>query len=103
MLYFALLTLISLPSLTHTAYSPFFELSSADAMTMVNRDWLPQRQCASGATATGRKGRALSIDMVQNEYEAVQLVVYVADFMPAAVVGDITSWRGMSGKYFFTH
>ena len=87
----ALLLLLSpLPRATTAAYSDAFEVTSADSMSMVTRDWLPQRQCASGATDGGRFGRGLSIDMAQNEREAAQLVVYVADFMPAAVVGGVS-------------
>ena len=72
------------------AYSPAFEVTSADSMTMVTRDWLPQRQCMSGSTNGGKSGRGLWIDMAQNEVESAQLVVYVPAFMPAAVVGGVS-------------
>eukprot|EP01043_Picozoa_sp_COSAG02_P065041 COSAG02_NODE_9690_length_2139_cov_10.556373_1_plen_492_part_10 len=48
----------------------FFKLASADSLTQVRRDWLPQQQAACSAGG-------MKIDMAQNEFEGAQLVVFV--------------------------
>ena len=61
----------------------------------VRRGWQPQQQCMQGSDA-------LSIDMVRNEREAVQLVIRVEGYQPkdllASASGVLTlCWRCAGG------
>ena len=69
---------------TMTTTPTAFELHAADSMTQVRRGWQPQEQCREA----GPDG-TLTIEMVQNEHEAAQLVVTVPSYELTAA-GNLT-------------
>lgn len=64
----------------------YFELHSADSTTQVRRGWLPQEQCQQVDSVHN----TVRLEMVKNEYEAVQLVVLAPSYAPVDVISNVT-------------
>ena len=67
------LTVAALGLTTSLGGGPYFDLHSADSLTLVRRGWLPEN---AGATASAE----LRVEMVRNEAESGQLVVVVRSY-----------------------